>query len=97
MENEINATKPFLNEEGLMEFFITKEEVQRMYEKVNVKGDRRPHVDTRSWKLVDRIIEIWFEEQGYDFWDNPYPEVEQTELPPEGGILIKYQAGHDKG
>lgn len=95
MESNVKNTKPFLNQDGLMEFFISKEEVERMYQKVNVPGDRRPYVQTNNWKLVDRIIEIWFEEQGYDFWDNPYPEVEEVQLPKEGGILIKYQPDHD--
>lgn len=88
----IKPNTPFKNSEGFWEVHFSKEEVERLYQKVNAPGDRRPHVSSNSWQLADRIVELWFEEQGYDFWDNPYPDVEEMGVDPKTStITIKYK------
>lgn len=67
---------------------LTKDEITNLYKLVNKPGDY--HVRTDSYQLVDKIIELWFESQGYDFWNNPYPEVIEWELTKEKEIIFKY-------
>jgi hypothetical protein len=52
---------------------LTHSEIQELYPLVN--SDRDWKINVQSYELVDKIIELWFETQGYDFWDNPFPEV----------------------
>lgn len=48
-------------------------EIEELYPLVNSARDWK--IDVNSHALVDKIIELWFETQGYDFWNNPSPEV----------------------
>jgi len=57
---------------------LTKDEVQRLYLSVNKPGDWQ--IDVNSHELADKINELWFKEQGYDFWNNPYPDVTEWSL-----------------
>lgn len=52
---------------------LTQSEIQELYPFVNT--GRNWIIDINSHELVDKIIELWFEKQGYDFWDNPFPYV----------------------
>jgi hypothetical protein len=67
---------------------LTKSEIQKLFPLVNRQGDW--HIQTDSYQLVDKIIELWFEAQGYDFWNNPYPEVVEWELTKEKEIIFRY-------
>lgn len=52
---------------------LTQSEIQQLYPLVNT--GREWHIDVNSHQLVYKIIELWFETQGYDFWNNPFLEV----------------------
>ena len=67
---------------------LTKIEIQKLFPLVNRQGDWQIRND--SYQLIDKIIELWFETQGYDFWDNPYPEVVEWELTKEKEIIFRY-------
>jgi len=67
---------------------LTKSEIQELFPLVNRQGDWK--IRTDSYELVDKIIELWFETQGYDFWNNPYPEVVEWELTKEKEIIFRY-------
>jgi len=67
---------------------LTKSEIQKLFLLVNRNGDWQ--IRTDSYQLVDKIIELWFETQGYDFWNNPYPEVVEWELTKEKEIIFRY-------
>lgn len=67
---------------------LTVSEIQELYQDVNKPQDWQ--INVNSYKLIDKIIELWFEKQGYDFWINPYPEVTQWELLKDNEILFKY-------
>lgn len=67
---------------------ITRKEIQELYPLVNSKRDW--YVDEHSFEFVDKIIEKWFESKGYDFWDNPYPEVLEWKII-DKEILFIYQ------
>lgn len=64
---------------------LGQEDIQRLHDKVN-NGDRY-HIKLNTHQYVDRIIELWFEEHEYDFWDNPYPEVIEMSYTKESGEL----------
>lgn len=66
---------------------LTKKEIESLYSLVN--GPRDWHIDVNSFELVDKIIELWFDDQGYDFWDNPYPEIMEWEVKNEE-IIFSY-------
>lgn len=67
---------------------LTKAEIEKLFLLVNRQGDWQIRVN--SPQLVDKIIELWFDEQGYDFWQNPYPEVVEWELTAENEIIFRY-------
>ena len=67
---------------------LTKFEIKELFPLVNTQGDWQ--INTNSHELVDKIIELWFETQGYDFWNNPYPEVVEWYLTKEKEIVFKY-------
>lgn len=67
---------------------LTKSEIEKLFLLVNRQGDWQIRVN--SPQLVDKIIELWFDEQGYDFWRNPYPEVVEWELTAENEIIFRY-------
>jgi hypothetical protein len=57
---------------------LIKADIQRLYKKVNHPVDWQ--INVKSYQLIDKIIELWFEEQGYDFWNNLFPEIVAWEL-----------------
>lgn len=57
---------------------LTKPEIDELYKLVNQPGDWK--IDVNSYELVDKLIELWFKSQGYDFWNNPYPEIADIEI-----------------
>lgn len=67
---------------------LTQSEIQELYPLVN--SDRDWQIDVNSHNLVDKIIELWFETQGYDFWDNPFPEVIEWTLNKNNEIEFVY-------
>jgi len=67
---------------------LTQSEIQQLYPLVNSQQDWK--IDVRTHKLVDKIIELWFETQGYDFWDNPYPDVVEYSVTRENEIEFMY-------
>ena len=68
---------------------LTTEEIRALYPLVN-DCHRGTYVDETSWQFVDKIIELWFEEQGYDFWDNPYPDVVEWEITKDNNLVFSY-------
>ena len=64
MNTEIQKTKTVT---------ISKAEIQLLYPQFNT--GRRYYVDPNSPKFVNEIIELYFDSKGYDFWNNPYPDV----------------------
>jgi len=67
---------------------LTKDDIEKLYPLVN--GPRDWKIDVKSHALVDKIIELWFESQGYDFWNNPYPEVTEWTLTKDKEIVFNY-------
>lgn len=67
---------------------INQTKIQELYPLVN--GPRDLHINVNSYQLVDKIIELWLEEQGYDFWDNPYPEIIEWTVTKEKEIIVTY-------
>ncbi len=67
---------------------LTKNDIERLFAKVNTGRDY--YVNVKSHALVDKIIELWFQSQGYDLWDNPYPEVEEWSTTVGGEINFTY-------
>ena len=67
---------------------LTQSEIQQLYPLVN--SDRDWKIDVNSDQLVDKIIELWFETQGYDFWDNPFPEVVEWSVSKDKEIEFVY-------
>lgn len=67
---------------------LTRAEIEKLFQKVNRPRDWQ--IRTDSHKLVDRIIVMWFESQGYDFWNNPYPDVIEWTVTKEKEIFFKY-------
>jgi len=67
MSDETNNLTPKLSK------LLTLAEIQKLYPLVNSERDWK--IDVNSHQLVDKIIELWFKSQGYDFWKNPFPEV----------------------
>lgn len=71
---------------------LSKDEISELYKNVNTGRDY--HIDVNSYQLVDKIIELWFESQGYDFWDNPFPDIVEWELTKDKEIIFKYIINH---
>jgi hypothetical protein len=67
---------------------LTTAEIQALYPYVNT--GREWHVDENSFELVDKIVKLWFETQGYDFYDNPYPDVVEVVITKEKEIEFTY-------
>ncbi len=67
---------------------LNQSEIQQLYPLVN--SDRDWKIDVNSHQLVDKIIELWFESQGYDFWDNPFPEVVEWSVSKDKEIEFVY-------
>lgn len=67
---------------------LTQADIQKLYPLVN--SERGWKIDVNSHKLVDKIIELWFETQGYDFWDNPYPDVTEWTVNKDNEIKFTY-------
>lgn len=67
---------------------LTQSEIQQLYPLVN--SDRDWKIDVNSYQFVDRIIELWFETQGYDFWHNPYPEVVEWSVSKDNDLTFVY-------
>jgi hypothetical protein len=67
---------------------LTQWEIQQLYPLVN--SDRDWKIDVNSHQLVDKIIELWFETQGYDFWNNPFPEVVEWSISKDKEIEFVY-------
>jgi len=83
--------KPQLNMGAVMPRLakvLTQSEIQQLYPLVN--SDRDWKIDVNSHQLVDEIIELWFETQGYDFWDNPFPEVVEWTVTKDKEIEFVY-------
>lgn len=55
---------------------ISEEDINRLYPYAN--DGRKWYVDPKYPKFTDRIIELYFEEKGHDFWD--MPEVDEWEV-----------------
>lgn len=72
---------------------LNKKEIEELFPLVNKNGDWKINID--SYQLVDKIIEIWFQTQGYDYWENPYPEVVEWEVTNEREIFFKYVSNVD--
>lgn len=68
--------------------FLTNEDIQKLYPYVNT--GREYHVDVNSYELLDKIIELWFQTKGYDFWQNPYPEVTEMTLTKDKEVEFTY-------
>ena len=71
---------------------LTQSEIQQLYPLVNTGRDY--YVDVNSHHLVDKIIELWFETQGYDFWDNPFPEVVEWSISKDNEIEFVFITAH---
>ena len=67
---------------------LTQSEIQQLYPLVNT--GREWHIDVNSYELVDKIIELWFETQGYDFWNNPFPDVIEWSISNDNEIEFTY-------
>ena len=67
---------------------LIQSEIQQLYPLVNT--GREWCIDVNSHELVDKIIELWFETQGYDFWDNPFPEVVEWSVNKDKEIEFVY-------
>ncbi len=67
---------------------LTQSEIQQLYPLVN--SDRDWKIDVNSHQLVDKIIELWFETQGHDFWDNPFPDVVEWSVNKDNEIEFVY-------
>lgn len=64
---------------------ISKKEAEELFQLVNVGRDI--YVDPKRPEFIDKIIELWFEERGYDFWDNPFPDVKEWSVNRETGEI----------
>ena len=67
---------------------LTTAEIKTLFPLVN--GDRDWKISLESHHLIDKIIELWFESQGYDFWHNPFPDVVEWTLTKEKEIEFIY-------
>jgi hypothetical protein len=67
---------------------LTQKEIQNLYPLVN--SGRNWHIDINSYELVDKIIELWFESEGFDFWNNPFPEVIEWSVSEDKEIKFVY-------
>jgi hypothetical protein len=78
-----------LQKSDLIFAHISQAEVQELFPKVNQGRDT--YVDPKTQQFVEKIIELWFQTLGYDFWNNPYPDVEEWSCPKTGGIDLSYK------
>ena len=67
---------------------LTQSEIQQLYPLVNSERDWK--IDVNSHQLIDKIIELWFKSQGYDFYNNPFPEVFEWTLNKDKEIEFIY-------
>jgi hypothetical protein len=67
---------------------ITNQEIQHFYQFVNSPNDYK--IDVKSYQLIDKIIELYFNSIGYDFWNNSYPEVVETHINKNNEIEFVY-------
>ena len=67
---------------------LSHDEINALFHFVNT--GREYYVDPNSPQFLDKIIELWFDTQGYDFWKNPYPEVTEVAIEKDGSIEFKY-------
>ena len=67
---------------------LTTDEITKLYQFVNKGRDWKINIKTHE--LVDKIIELWFKSQGYDFWYNPYPEVTEWTIDDNNEITFTY-------
>jgi len=72
----------------LKEKHLTKKEIQELFPLVNT--GREYYVNTQNYEIVDKIIELWFRTQGYDFWNNPFPEVVEWSVTKDKEIEFVY-------
>ncbi len=71
---------------------VTKEDIQKLFEVFETRNGRTKHyVSPQSGAFWTAIEELWFDTQGYDFYDNPYPDVLESALNPDGSLTITYQ------
>ncbi len=68
---------------------LTKEDIIKLYSSVNRDIDYKIDVNS-DFAFVNKIIELWFNEQGYDFWDNPYPKVTEMKVTKSKEIEFVY-------
>lgn len=80
-----NSTKPVLPATP-QHHKLTKSEIESLF--IGVNTGRRYYVDTTSHRLVDELINLWFESQGFDFWT--CPEVERWEVNEVGEVDFWY-------
>ena len=66
---------------------LSHDEIEALYQLVNTGRDY--YIDPNSPQFADKIIELWFETQGYDFWSNPY-EVTELSIGKDGSMEFKY-------
>jgi hypothetical protein len=81
-QSNIGAVVPRLSK------VLNQSEIQHLYSFVNT--GREWHVNVNSHELVDKIIELWFETQGYDFWNNPFPDVVEWSVNKDKEIEFVY-------
>lgn len=74
---------------GTVTKVLSNDDIQHLFQKVN--NGRKWHIDVDSYRLIDEIIELWFETQGYDMWVNPYPDVLESSLSTDGQLEFTYQ------
>lgn len=72
---------------------ITQTLVQADIEKLmpEINTGREWYIDPESYQFIDKVIEMWFRTQGYDYFDNPYPDViEMISNSEKGELTFKY-------
>lgn len=67
---------------------LTHEQVESLYQKT--RGQRYA-INENSLELLLKIIELYFESKGYDFWDNPPPDLEEYGYGENDGIWFVYK------
>jgi len=67
---------------------LSQSDIKNYFEKIN--NSTTWYVNIKSAQLVDKIIEYWFRDNGYDFWNTPYPEVIEWQVTRNNEIIFKY-------
>ena len=71
---------------------ISKEVIEKLFEVFEARNGRTKHyVSPQSGGFWTAIEELWFDTQGYDYYDNPYPDVIESTLNQDGSLTIIYQ------